>query len=164
MHEVIHKMGFVIFGAAGNAGHVCAHHPWGECSSCIVVGAEDEVTKKIAAFSSGCCGPSVDVMARGTNFAVSVNGCWYKFGGTSFSTATLTGSFSFLLSIIWTVDEWKTIHEVVKNFIASTSDKKLGCGSHQNPHVPMQWNKFNFRTAINNLVLNGTYVLYNLAI
>lgn len=147
-------MGFIIFGAAGNAGFKTPHHPWGGCEECIVVGATDNVTDKIAAFSSGCCCPSIDVLTRGTNFAdlTSPN----QFRGTSFSTAILSGAFSFIFPHIWTIDDWRTVHDVVKKFIASTSDNKFGCGPDTHPHSPIQWKKFNFQTAI--LALSGNYI------
>jgi len=105
-------MGFLIFADTGNSGFKTPHHPWGECGNCIVVGTENHLTHKIAGFSSGCCSSSVDVVTRGTKFALIAG--HHKFSGTSFPTAVISGAFTFIIPNIWTVDQWNTIHDVVK--------------------------------------------------
>lgn len=155
MHEVVHRMGYLILGAAGNTGNPTPHHPWGECLRCIVVGAENDATKKIANFSSGCCNELVDVILRGTNFAM--DSIDVKFHGTSFATATLAGAFSYIIPHIWDVDNWKTIRSVTKKFLDQSTDK-VSCEFH----VGMHGKRFNFKKAMNNLVLYGDYILHYL--
>lgn len=154
IHEAFHQMGYIIFGAAGNSGNPTPHHPWGQCPKCIVVGAENHATRKIAEFSSGCCSQIVDVAVRGTNFALSMNTDLQTFSGTSFATAILSGSFTFFLPLIWRLDKWKTIHDTVKDFLRSTCDKQFGYDSKA-PHTSMEWNRFNFRNAVIHLVNIG---------
>lgn len=154
LHKAIHRLGFLIFGAAGNSGMELPHHPWGNCKHCIVVGAEDRSTNQIATFSSGCCNKSVDIIQRGTDFGLSLN--HYTFHGTSFSTAAVSGAFSSILPHLWNVNEWRNFNDVVIDLIDKTSEKEMGCGFHT--HVPNYWNRFNFAKALKEALRSGTYV------
>lgn len=142
LHEYIHKIGYLVFGAAGNKGVERPHEPWGSCKRCIIVGGHSHnlSNEKVTGFSSGCCRKTVTIFARATNFALAVNEP--KCHGTSLATAIVSASITTLIPTLWDVDTWRTFHNVVKHYLTTIGRPTTGCNNEVTAHQPQTWIKF----------------------